>query len=368
MKFSICRLVVALIGVTLSYAAHSAEYLPCPDNGKFPALSGSLCATQQLPMSYAAITPAADSASTDKVNIFVRKFPAKGISKGTVWLVSGGPGESGASLYAMLDVLRKSFPGFDLMIPDHRGTGYSSRLCAREEAADSPGGMALAGAEWGSCFQHVNSHPESVRIYSITNAAHDLRALVAQYDQSKPIYVYGVSYGTQLVLRAMQIGILPVSGVILDSLVPMQTAPQWDLSQRSQLVDQVERQVLAQCDKSSACRAMLGDSAENSYRHLLKLAQDDPSLVAQVPGKNLKRFLGSMLDVPQARERIPYLVKDLSLGRGEELKRVVAMLTQAGASLGDHPQLTLSIPLVTIISSSENNLRPDLDIADIKKE
>lgn len=368
MKLSFFRLVVALAGFTSSCAAHSTEYLPCLDGDNFPSLSGSLCATQKMPLSYAGITPSLDSGSADNINIFVRKIPAKGTSKGTVWLVSGGPGESGASLYSMLDVLRKSFPGFDLMIPDHRGTGYSSRLCAREEAVESPGGMALAGAEWGSCFQQVNRHPELVKLFSITNAAYDLRSLIAQSDQTKPIYVYGVSYGTQLVLRAMQIGVLPVSGVILDSLVPMQTAPMWDLSHRSQVVDQVGREVLAECDRSSDCRAMLGDSAENSYRNLLKLAQQDPSLLAQVPGKNLKRFFGSMLDVPEARERIPYLIKDLSLGHGEELKRVFITLKQAGASMGDYPQLTLSIPLVTVISSSENNLRPDLDIADIKRE
>lgn len=368
MKCVTLQLASVLAGLTLLSSVHSAEYTPCPDSAAFPGLTGSVCATQLLPLSYTDAPSAMQSDSAEKISIFVRKFPAPTPSKGTVWLVSGGPGESGASLYAMLDVLRRSLPSFDLMIPDHRGTGYSSRLCPQEEAADSPGGMALAGAEWGSCFERLTSHPELAKVFSITNAAHDLRALITQSDRSKPIYVYGVSYGTQLVLRALQIGTLPVSGVILDSLVPMQTAMQWDLSHRSQVVDNVGRKVLAECDRDAACHAMLGDGAEQSYRRLLTLTQQQPAMIAEVPGKNLKRFLGSMLDVPKARDRIPALIKDLALGRREELKAVVATLEQAGASLGAYPQLVPSIPLVSIISASENNLRPQLSVEDLKKE
>ena len=93
--------------------------------------------------------------------MFLRKFPAPrpAASRGTVWLVAGGPGESGASLYPMLPTLRRAFPGFDLVIPDHRGTGYSTRLCPQEEAVDSPGGMALAGAEWATFFNHPTLLP-----------------------------------------------------------------------------------------------------------------------------------------------------------------------------------------------------------------
>ncbi len=353
-----------LAGLVVACQLHAAEYTPCPDSASFPALQGSVCATHQLPLSY----EAAPSAAAEKIRLFVRKFPAAQPSKGTVWLVAGGPGESGASLYAMLDTLRRSFPGFDLMLPDHRGTGYSSRLCPAEEAPDSAGGMALAGAEWGSCFAHLNAHPELAKVFSITNAAHDLTTLIGQSDTRKPIYLYGVSYGTQLVLRTLQLGKLPLAGVVLDSLVPLQTAAQWDLSHRSQVVDDVGRQVLAECDRDPVCQATLVGGAESQYRRLLTLAQQQPGLIADVPGKDLKRFMGKLLDVPAARARIPALIRDLSMGRGDELKTVLATLQQAGAALGDYPQLTPSIPLVSIISTSENYLRPQLSLDDIKQE
>ena len=52
---------------------------------------------------------------------------------------------SGTSMCPFLDVLRRSFPDFDLIIPDHRGIGFSDRLYPQEEAVDSAGGTALFG-------------------------------------------------------------------------------------------------------------------------------------------------------------------------------------------------------------------------------
>jgi pimeloyl-ACP methyl ester carboxylesterase len=37
---------------------------------------------------------------------------------------------------SFFDVLRPSFPDFDLILPDHRGTGFSGRLCPQEVAVD----------------------------------------------------------------------------------------------------------------------------------------------------------------------------------------------------------------------------------------
>lgn len=338
-------------------------FTPCSDT----AAPGSLCSGLNVPGSYDAQGHAVGDA--DAMHVFVRKFaadvPAGKPAKGTLWLVAGGPGESGASFYSLLPALRRSFPGFEFLIPDHRGTGHSSRLCKVEESEQSPGGRALAGAEWASCFKGINLMPEYAAQFSITTAARDLQALIeGERSKSKrkqpPVYVYSVSYGTQLVLRTLQLGALPVQGVIFDSLVPPQTDARWDLSQRSHVVNQVGLQVLARCDADAACHAALGEPAATVYRRVLDKAQADPALLAKIPGKNLKNFLGGMLDVPAARARIPYLLHDLDRGGETELAAVRATLTDAAASLGSYPQSPLSIPLVSIISNSENNLQPSL--------
>lgn len=364
-------LLAALLAAT-SLHAEPLFFTPCSDT----AAPGSLCSGLNVPGSYDAEGRAVGE--PDAMHVFVRKIaadvPAGKPARGTLWLVAGGPGESGASFYSLLPTLRRSFPGFEFLIPDHRGTGHSSRLCKVEESEQSPGGRALAGAEWASCFAGINLMPEYAAQFSITTAARDLKALIeGERGKNKPpVYVYGVSYGTQLVLRTLQLGPLPVKGVMLDSLVPPQTDARWDLSQRSHVVNTVGMQVLARCDADVACLAALGEPAATLYRRVLDKAQADPALLAKIPGKNLKHFLGGMLDVPAARARIPYLLRELDQGGEAELAAVRAALTQAAASLGSYPQSPLSIPLVNIISNSENNLQLSLRLnwaaADLDRE
>lgn len=340
-----------LLAFLCSGAAHGASFAPCEDAGTRPPLNTSLCTREAVPLSHA------PGFAGEQLSLFVRKFPAAGPSKGTVWLVAGGPGESGASLYPFIGRLRRSFPGFDLMVPDHRGTGFSSRLCPAEEAAGSPGGMALSGAEWASCFKDLNEHPARARVYTITNAAHDLRQLILRHRDGKPTYVYAVSYGTQLALRALQIGELPLTGMLLDSLVPLETSDKWDLSRRSLVVDEIGRQVLANCDADPRCAAVLGEPAASLYRRVL-----------DANTQQLPRLMGRLLDVPALRARIPWLLRDLGAGGKAELARVTAGLSEAGNALGDYVQSPPSIPLVAIISGSENNLRPHLSAAALKAE
>ena len=74
-------------------------FTPCTD----AVLPGSLCALQTVPLSHGKPDGAAG-----ELQLFVRKIPSQGKPKGSVWLVAGGPGESGASFYGLLPTLRRS--------------------------------------------------------------------------------------------------------------------------------------------------------------------------------------------------------------------------------------------------------------------
>lgn len=343
-------------------AAAIPDLKPCDDAASHPALAGSLCAIEQVPADHAGAAPGAT------ISLFVRKFPTSEAPRGQVWLIAGGPGESGASFYGLLSRFRQSFPGFDLIVPDHRGTGFSTRMCPQEEAPTSLGGTALAGDEWNSCFAHLNANPAGARQFSQTNAAHDLKLLIERTPRAGKTYVYGVSYGTQLVLRSVALGVQGIDGLVLDSLVPLQDDETADLSRRSLVADAVGRQLLARCDASRGCRARMGEPVEQIYRRVLARAERDPALLAAVPGKNLKRWFGSLLDFPPALGRMPQMIKELDGGDSATVNEVMKEVRAEMALLGEFPQSPPSTPLVISISGAENNLQPQRTAQGVAQE
>ena len=335
----------------------SDRFQPCPDAADKPALAGSLCARLALPLD-------PQKPSLGRIKLFVRKFPAQGQRVGELWLVAGGPGELGASFYPLLDRFRSAAPGYDLIVPDHRGTGYSTRMCPAEELPASPGGTALQGAEWGACYAALNADPARTRAFSISNAANDLRRLIDRYSSGPRIDLYAVSYGTQLTLRMMQ---MPprhsLDGIILDSLVPLDTTQRYDLSRRSMAVDQVGRETLAACDRRPRCRRLVGGSAEAA----LKAVEVDKAAAAII-GAPPKEFFGALLDYPALRSTIPQIIAGLRTGDTAPLQRAKKRVAEIGETFSAYPQSPSSIPLAGLISSSENNARPNLTAAQLQAE
>lgn len=333
----------------LAAQASDSDFKPCGDAASGTPLEGSLCAKVRAPLD-----PARPDA--DHVDLFVRKFPATGVSKGDVWLIAGGPGEAGASFYPLIDRLRTAFSGYDLIVPDHRGTGRSSRLCAEEEGETSPGGYLLEGEEWATCFGQLNSRSTWTQAFTISNAAHDLNSLISRFSMGRKTVLYGVSYGTQLVLRSQVVAdAAEVDSIILDSLVPPENDRVWDLSRRSQVVDDVGRQVLAACDQDDACRQRLGGSAVDALTAL----ERDPAIAPQFPGGRLKLVLGALLNSPDSRALIPEVIAGAMIGDWSKLKEARSQLEQFGAPF-TAAQAASSIPLVSLISASENTARPDI--------
>jgi pimeloyl-ACP methyl ester carboxylesterase len=290
-----------------------------------------------------------------EIELFVRKFPAPvaGRRRGEVWLVAGGPGETGASFYPVLPALRRAFADYDLIVPDHRGTGYSTKLCPVEEAPESPAGISLAGEEWGSCIAFMHGNASRTRSFTITNASRDLASLIARYRHPGEVYVYGVSYGTQLILRMMQATPIKLDGIILDGMVPAEADASLDLSHRTEVVDAVGR-------------ATLTPGQAELYRALL--AQEAPAWIDAVPGGDLRRFMGRLLNFPGLRARIPAIFDGLSRDDRTPLTQTVAALQAELGELGAFPQSPPSLPLVMLISGSENNERRNLTAATVAEE
>lgn len=335
-------LVLGALIVALSCGAALAQdgFTPCGDSA-LPGLAGSLCTVSPMPLQ-------PNDPEAGAVDLFVRKFPApRGPTTGQVWLIAGGPGESGASFYPFLDTFRRAFPGMDLIIPDHRGTGYSTRLCPAEEAVESSAGPALTGDEWGSCIGSMYRDIERTHAFTTTNASLDLSRLITRFRGEGSVQVYGVSYGTQLVLRMMQTAPLSLDGIILDGLVPLESSPEGDLSQRTAVVDKVGRSILSP-DQTQA------------YAALLQTPGLKDLVGSSIPGGNLRQFFGTLLNFPDLRDQIPAVLATLNEGDPSRLVQVRAELDTAFDELGRYPQSSPALPLVFLMNASENNGRRDL--------
>lgn len=230
-----------------------------------------------------------------------------------------------------------------LIISDHRGTGYLTKLCPAQQARESLDGISLTGKKWGPCIAFMHANGDRSRAFTITNASHDLARLIGQYRQPGGVYVYGVSYGTQLVLRMMQAAPVKLDGIILDGMVPAEADTSLDLSHRTDVVDAVGR-------------AMLTPRQADRYRALL--AQEVPDWIGDVPGRDLRGFTGRLLNFPTLRVRIPAIINGLSRNNKAPLTQTVTAMQSKLAGLSAFPQSPPSLPLVMLIIAVEKESVP----------
>lgn len=172
------------------------------------------CAVVKLPLDWSA-----PKGKTIDVKVIRSRAKADAAAPVAIWQLPGGPGQKGEVGAMGFNTLFKAYDHYTL---DPRGTGASTPLNCEEEAKtlgwfepqDVPQVKACADklkAQWGDDLRH----------FSTSNAARDIAELLRRTtvkDQAR--YVLGVSYGTGLALRLLQVAPeLPLDGVILDSTV-----------------------------------------------------------------------------------------------------------------------------------------------------
>jgi len=336
-----------------------AQFSQCPDYENFDEFKSSLCITVKTPLNY-------QTNNNETIDIFVRKFPSVKKRQGSIWLIPGGPGESGASLYPLINQFSKIFPHLDIFVPDHRGTGQSSKICPKEEGLNSPNGIALANDEWGSCFGQMFSNQSYVQAFSITNAARDLSTLINDLSGEGKRYIYGVSYGTQLVLRLLQQNSVKLDGVILDSLVPLQDDSDYDLSQRSFVTDNIGRSVLEFFSKLEPKNSV---PLISQLQNIIERSHKNVNFAKNLPKQDLSIIFGMMLDLPEVRNKMPEIIKALSNEDFTPLNNAIADITEFYTSYGSkYKTSSSSIPLTQVITASENNLKPEIKKSQVKIE
>jgi pimeloyl-ACP methyl ester carboxylesterase len=192
------------------------------------------------------------------IEVFVKRWSAPHQpAKGQLWLLSGGPGETGAEFeWLVHNRWGEAFPDLDIYLPDHRGTGKSAFVtCAAFSSGTPVTGVpypALTPAQAASCAASI-AHSDGL---TTTDAAKDLAMLIdATRAPSQQVFIYGMSYGSYWAQRYLEIRPDQPTAVVFDSTVP---ASGLDFAAFDRQFDGAARAVLELCKTDATCSSKLG--------------------------------------------------------------------------------------------------------------
>lgn len=246
------------------------------------------------------------------IDVRVKLFhPEGGRSLRALWMLQGGPGASGYVYEGLSELMAERFPDVDYYIPDHRGTGASTRLgCPAQEADESEGGLGITEGEWPACLASLRErYGDDLASFNVTNAANDLGLLIdATRREGQRVIVLGVSYGTYLAHRYVQLFPRQADGVVFDSVAP----PASDLFEQDADAHEAARDFFAACGADPFCASKLGRdpwTVATSLVDRLRAGHCASIAVSAAPTHVLfRRAFGSMLMDPSLRAYVPAVV------------------------------------------------------------
>ncbi|MEN0061380.1 MAG: alpha/beta fold hydrolase [Myxococcota bacterium] len=289
----------------------AALFMACADPNRAPQTTGDLswepcplradergqptqCTTTAMPLWW-------DDPEGDTVELFAQRHLSAGGER-VLWLLPGGPGQTGAVYEDIIKRLASRLPETDLYVFEHRGVGRSSRLgCPLQEAPDSEDGIDVSPNEWPNCLESVVTEVgDDLAAYSSQAAADDLAEWIRLTAEGREVYVYGASYGTTLAHRFLQRHPDLADGVILDSLA-------LDVDHRvyDSEFDEVARRVFDACSDDDRCTEAMGPDA-TAEAEAIRDRVDQGSCSA-IDGTTLRRGAAAFAADPSMRGFMPAL-------------------------------------------------------------
>lgn len=292
--------------------AQLLSFTPCPLRVDAQGPQAE-CATVLVPLD-------AKNPNGPTIDVFVKRYrPAGGRGLRQLWLLQGGPGASGYVFENISQQFGTKYKDVDYYIPDHRGTGKSTRLgCPAQEASSSEGGISITETEMPACFADVKAR-EGARLpfFTTTNAANDIGVLISRTrekipgtDTVQPAFVMGISYGTYWAHRYLQLYPEQPAGIIFDSVAPQGAS----LARQDADSDEAAKDFLAACGADTFCSSKLGAGLapwDKAQALFAKLKTGHCSEIAVSAGPThvlFRRAFASMLMQPQLRTYIPAVI------------------------------------------------------------
>lgn len=274
------------------------------------------------------------------IELFLKRIPATQPGNTSLWLLMGGPGGSGAGMEGLAHALRWRDPTVTMYLPDHRGTGLSTRLgCADQEAPSSPGGAAVTSEETAACAAALTAQwGDKVQHFSVRNAARDLGELIAAATQDDArVFVLGSSYGTYWAARYLQQFPTQPTGLIMDSVCSPGSCDLADFDLWNELA---AKRLFEVCANDPVCSAKLGTDpwAQLETLHTqLKAGHCAPLQQGGLTPKTLKQIgfiLMTQHGLQPALPALVYRALRCDAADVEALQPLVTSLLQGGGGAG----------------------------------
>lgn len=319
------------------------------------------CARPEVPLS------ASDPAGKT-LPFYVKRYSKAGSSKATqLWMLTGGPGVSGVIYEKLAQLLVEDDDSLEIYIPDHRGTGDSSRLgCPAQEKDSSTWGFFISPGEWPKCVESVKEQwGDDLAAFNVTNAAHDVGVLIeSTRREGARVFVYGASYGTFWGHRYLQLFPEQADGVILDAILP----PVASIARQDIDADEAGNDLFQACAEDPACGPKLGgDPRAFGLALYEKLdAGHCPAIQTNGPGRILlRRAFGQMMMSWHPRRLIPAAMARADRCNAEDEDAINALFDVyhfAPDPLGEIVLRENSFVLANHIAFSELWAEPDITL------
>jgi pimeloyl-ACP methyl ester carboxylesterase len=293
-----------------------------------PLAAGPLVCVQQHCRGYLSVPLDRTGFVPGHVELYISEFLPDGPSKGVVFLLAGGPGQSSSYVWDAPDSV---WEGYTQIVYDDRGTGQSSRIGCGPFVGDDP------RADVVRCNDLLGAQRA---FYSTRDNAADMDAIRRALGFDK-VAVWGTSYGTKQALAYAQAYPTHVERLLLDSTL-LPTGPDVYNLQYGQSVPLGLKSLCAGgiCaratpDMAADVAAVANALAAKPIDGTIKIEQQSATPV-RLTGYDVVALAISTDVGTTLSNLLPSAVRAAHEGRPAELERLWALATWGSRDAPDH--------------------------------
>lgn len=245
-------------------------------------------------------------------------------SRGQVWAISGGPGESIVDGFeTWLPDLRATAPDLDVYAIDHRGVGGEMRLrCPVQEAPESVAGVTIDASEWPACIGALQEQwGENLAQFSTLQSVRDLHAVVHVIHEAQGagaeerVFLWGGSYGTYVVSRYLQNYPADVDGAILEGVA----APATSFVGFDAAMNDVGHELMNRCAENADCASHFDTEPWEVLQSVLDSVDHGHCSELGADRAFYASFFAQLMFQVGARDQIPALVARLQRCNADDI-------------------------------------------------